>query len=134
MSGCNLESPYLGLGVGPARPIPPALRAGLIPSLQFLTPVTGRQAQSCSFNLYSCLAITMSLYYDAAPLLLSTPGAAGSLKSRVFSSKNLKSPSKQVFALVSEASKWSPVLADVVERSQLLQLERKVCISNQLLR
>lgn len=68
----------------------------------------------------------MSLYYDAAPLLVSSPDAGGSLKSRVFSSKDLKSPPKQVFALVSEASKWSPVLVDVIERSQLLQLERKV--------
>lgn len=68
----------------------------------------------------------MSLYYDAAPLLVSASDAAGSLKSRVFSSKDLKSPPKQVFALVSEASKWSPVLVDVIEKSPLLQLERKV--------
>lgn len=68
----------------------------------------------------------MSLYYDAAPLLVSASDKDGSLKSRVFSNKDLKSPPKQVFALVSEASKWSPVLVDVIERSQLLQLERKV--------
>lgn len=70
----------------------------------------------------------MSLYYDAAPLLVSASDGASSLKSRVFSSKDLKSPPKQVFALVSEASKWSPVLVNVIEKSQLLQLERKVCI------
>lgn len=69
----------------------------------------------------------MSLYYDAALLLVSAPDAAGSLKSRVFSSNDLKSPLKQVFALVSEASKWSPVLVEVIEKCQLLQLERKVC-------
>lgn len=68
----------------------------------------------------------MSLYYDAAPLLVSASNAIGSLKSRVFSSKDLKSPPKQIFALVSEASKWSPVLVDVIEKSQLLRLERKV--------
>lgn len=69
----------------------------------------------------------MSLYYDAAPLLLSEPGQSlGSLKTRTFGAKDLKSPPKQVYALVSEASKWSPILKEVVEKSQLLQLERKV--------
>lgn len=66
----------------------------------------------------------MSLYYDAAPLLLPCP--AGSLKSRVFNSKDHKSPSKQIYALVSEASKWSSVISEVIEKSRLLQLERKV--------
>lgn len=70
----------------------------------------------------------MSLYYDAAPLLVSASDSAGSLKSRIFGSKDLKCPPKQVFALVSEASKWSPVLVGVIEKSQLLQLERKVLI------
>ena len=74
----------------------------------------------------------MSLYYDAAPLLLPNPDqAAGSLKSRIFNSKGHKSPPKQIFALVSEASKWSPVLSEVIEKSQLLQLERKVRSGNQ---
>ena len=68
----------------------------------------------------------MSLYYDAVALLVLSTDQAGSLKSRVFNSKHLKSPPKQVYALVSEASKWSSVLSEVVEKSQLLQLERKV--------
>ena len=68
----------------------------------------------------------MSLYYDAAPLLLASPDQASSLKSRVFTSKDHKSPPKQIFALVSEASKWSPIISEVIEKSQLLQLERKV--------
>ena len=68
----------------------------------------------------------MSLYYDAAPLILPNADQAGSLKSRVFNSKGHKSPPKQIFALVSEASKWSPVLSQIIENSQLLQLERKV--------
>ena len=72
----------------------------------------------------------MSLYYDAAPLLLPSPDQAGSLKSRVFNSKDHKSPPKQIFALVSEASKWSPIISEVIEKSQLLQLERKVRISS----
>ena len=68
----------------------------------------------------------MSLYYDAAALLLPNPDQTGSLTSRVFNAKDLKSNPKQIFALVSEASKWSPVLSEIIEKSQLLQLERKV--------
>ena len=73
---------------------------------------------------------TMSLYYDAAPLLLASSEQTGSLESRVFNSKGNKSPPKQIFALVSEATKWSPVLSEVIEKSQLLQLERKVSASD----
>ena len=72
----------------------------------------------------------MSLYFDAAPLLLPNPDQAGSLKLRIFNSKGHKSSPKQIFALVSQTSKWSQVLSDVIERSQLLQLERKVRTSN----
>ena len=68
----------------------------------------------------------MSLYYDSAPLLVSDPDATTSLKAKVFRSKNLKSPPKQVFALVSEAAKWSSILVEVIEKAQLLHLERKV--------
>ncbi len=68
----------------------------------------------------------MSLYYDAARFLAPSEAKSGSLKSRVFSSKELRSSPKQVYALVAEASKWSPILAEVVEKSQLLQHERKV--------
>lgn len=63
----------------------------------------------------------MSLYYESTPFL-----SQGSLKSQVFSSKSLKSAPKQVFALVSEATKWSVVLTEVIENSQLLAYERKV--------
>lgn len=69
----------------------------------------------------------MSLYYDAAPLLVSSGDSDSSLKSKVFNSKDLKSPPKQIYALVIEAAKWSPVLVEVIEKSQLLKLERKVC-------
>lgn len=70
--------------------------------------------------------IPMALYYDAAPLLSSSE-QTGSLKSRVFNSRDIKSSPKQVYALVSEASKWSSILTEVIEKSQLLQYERKVC-------
>ena len=72
----------------------------------------------------------MSLYYDAAPLLLPCSDHSGSLKSRIFNLKGTKSSPKQIFAVVSEASKWSPVLSEVIEKSQLLRLERKVRPSN----
>lgn len=68
----------------------------------------------------------MSLYYDAARFLSSSNGQSGSLKFQVFGNKDLKSYPKQVYAIVAEASKWSPILAQVVEKSQLLQHERKV--------
>lgn len=71
----------------------------------------------------------MSLYYDAASILLHIDDPAGSVKSRIFDSKDIKSSPKQVYALVSEASKWSWVLTGVIEKSQLLQHERKVCES-----
>ncbi|KAL8919127.1 MAG: hypothetical protein Q9172_005131 [Xanthocarpia lactea] len=67
----------------------------------------------------------MSLYYDAAKFLLPSKDQSGSLKSRVFGTKDLRSSPKQVYAVVAEASRWSPILAEVVEKSQLLQYERK---------
>ncbi|KAL8818696.1 MAG: hypothetical protein Q9191_007884 [Dirinaria sp. TL-2023a] len=66
----------------------------------------------------------MSLYYDAASLLQS--GQSGSLKSRVFGARDLKSPPTQVFALLTEASKWSEILAETIEKSLLLEQEKKL--------
>ena len=68
----------------------------------------------------------MSLYYEAEKFLLNSDHATGSLKSRVFSAMNLKSKPTQVYALVTEGSRWSPVLKEVVEKSQLLSFEKKV--------
>ncbi|KAI4260663.1 MAG: hypothetical protein L6R42_003965, partial [Xanthoria sp. 1 TBL-2021] len=70
----------------------------------------------------------MSLYYDAARFVAPLENQRGSLKSRVFGAKDLRGSSKQVYAIVAEASKWSPVLAEVVEKSQLLHHERKIRI------
>lgn len=67
----------------------------------------------------------MSLYHEAAAILTNPEG--GSLKSRVFSAKNLKSPPAQVYALALETCKWSAILKEVVDSSQLLNHERKVC-------
>ncbi|CZR54367.1 related to NOL1R protein [Phialocephala subalpina] len=68
----------------------------------------------------------MSLYYEAADLLTAPTNAGGSLKSRIFSKKDLKSQPAQVYALAIEACKWSSVLKEIVENADLLRLERKV--------
>ncbi|KAL8776639.1 MAG: hypothetical protein Q9213_008190 [Squamulea squamosa] len=75
----------------------------------------------------------MSLYYDAAKFLEPFKSQDGSLQSRVFGTKDLKSSPKQVYAVVAEASKWSLILAEVIEKSQLLQHERKLTPSLALL-
>ncbi|KAK0646477.1 S-adenosyl-L-methionine-dependent methyltransferase [Cercophora newfieldiana] len=70
----------------------------------------------------------MSLYHEAAGLLLSAPTAThgGSLRSRIFRDKELKSPPAQVYALVLETCKWSGVLKEVVGGAGLLKAERKL--------
>ncbi|OCK85050.1 S-adenosyl-L-methionine-dependent methyltransferase [Lepidopterella palustris CBS 459.81] len=68
----------------------------------------------------------MSLYYEAASILTNADKAGGSLKSRIFNKKDLKSTPAQLFALVTEVSKWSAVLKEVVERSGVLKEERKL--------
>ncbi|KAL9015435.1 MAG: hypothetical protein Q9185_007164 [Variospora sp. 1 TL-2023] len=75
----------------------------------------------------------MSLYYEAAQFLLSNEGQSGSLKSRVFGSKAVKSAPKQIYALVAETSKWSEVLSGVINNAQLLRHERKLSPSLALL-
>ncbi|KAF5663566.1 NOL1R-like protein [Fusarium denticulatum] len=68
----------------------------------------------------------MSLYHEAAEVLAGSSSEGGSLKSRVFKKKNLKSAPNQVYALVLESCKWSIILKEVIERSELLKLERKL--------
>ena len=68
----------------------------------------------------------MSLYHEAAELLTASSHEGGSLKSRVFGRKNIKSPPNQLYALVFESCKWSGVLKEVIEGSELLKHERKV--------
>lgn len=71
-------------------------------------------------------AFAMSLYYEAAAILANTEKVGGSLKSRIYTKKDLKSTPGQIFALIAEASKWSVVLKDVIEKCGLLAEERKV--------
>ncbi|KAF2749532.1 S-adenosyl-L-methionine-dependent methyltransferase [Sporormia fimetaria CBS 119925] len=68
----------------------------------------------------------MSLYYEAASILANPDKTGGSLKSRIYKKKDLKSSPAQIVALVTEASKWSGVLKDVIERSGLLAEEKKL--------
>jgi putative methyltransferase len=68
----------------------------------------------------------MSLYYEAADVLTAPANAGGSLKSRIFGNKNVKSQPAQIYALVIETCKWSSILKEVIERAALLSSERKV--------
>lgn len=73
---------------------------------------------------------SMSLYYEAAAILANSDNVGGSLKSRIYNKKDLKSTPGQLFALIAETSKWSLVLKDVIEKCKLLAEEKKVHISN----
>lgn len=68
----------------------------------------------------------MSLYHEGAEVLLASSTEGGSLKSRVFGRRNIKSKPGQLYALVLETSKWSSILKEVIEESGILSLERKV--------
>ncbi|KAI3337620.1 S-adenosyl-L-methionine-dependent methyltransferase [Xylariaceae sp. AK1471] len=68
----------------------------------------------------------MSLYHETADILSAT-SSAGNLKTRIFSNnKRLKSPPQTVYALASETCKWSSVLKEVIDNSELLRHERKL--------
>ena len=67
----------------------------------------------------------MSLYHETAAILSLPASQGGSLKSKVFGKKDLKSPRAQVYALALETCKWSAVLKEVVDKSQLLLHEKK---------
>ncbi|KAI5298655.1 putative 28S rRNA (cytosine-C(5))-methyltransferase, partial [Ascosphaera atra] len=54
----------------------------------------------------------MSLYYDAVTVLTSAANVGGSFKSRLYNSKNLKSPPAQIYALVAECAKWDHFLKE----------------------
>ncbi|PSR81114.1 S-adenosyl-L-methionine-dependent methyltransferase [Coniella lustricola] len=68
----------------------------------------------------------MSLYHETASILDGDAPTGGNLRSRVFNNKDIKSPRGQIYALAVETCKWSSVLAEVVDNSQLLQCERKL--------
>ena len=72
---------------------------------------------------------SMSLYHEAASVLTTARNDQGSIKSLVYSKKGWKSDPKTLFALSTEAAKWSEVLSEVIERSGVLKVEKTVrCI------
>ncbi|KAI0118612.1 S-adenosyl-L-methionine-dependent methyltransferase [Nemania sp. FL0031] len=70
----------------------------------------------------------MSLYHETADILSAPSTTGGNLKTRLFGNKNknLKSPPQQIYALASETCKWSSVLKEVIDSSDLLRHERKL--------
>ena len=68
----------------------------------------------------------MSLYFDAVSILTTSSTVGGSFKSRIYSAQNLRTSPAQVYALITEASKWDRVLTEVIEHADLLPQERKV--------
>lgn len=70
----------------------------------------------------------MSLYHEGAEVLVASSTEGGSLKSRIFGRRNIKSTPGQLYALVFETCKWSSVLKEVIEASAILSLEKKVRI------
>lgn len=69
----------------------------------------------------------MSLYHEAAQVLDTARKDGGSFKSIVFGKKDWKSNQKTLFALTTEATKWSEILSGVLENSETLRLEKQVC-------
>ena len=71
----------------------------------------------------------MSLYHEGAEVLVASSTEGGSLKSRIFGRRNIKSTPGQLYALVFETCKWSSVLKEVIDASSVLLIEKKVRIS-----
>ncbi|CAG7920253.1 unnamed protein product [Penicillium olsonii] len=67
----------------------------------------------------------MSLYFDSVAIL-TAPSSGGSFKSRIYSARNLRVSPAQIYALTTEAAKWDTVLAEVIDKSGILALERKL--------
>jgi len=97
-------------------------------------PIT--RAENCAANSNfphgqiwtSCIKFTMSLYHEAAAILDTVNKGKTSLKAEIFGKKTWKTDGKVLFALTSEAAKWSSILAEVVEKSGLLKIEKQVSV------
>lgn len=68
----------------------------------------------------------MSLYHEAAGVLDTARKDKLSLKTLIYSKKTWKSDPKTLFALGTEAAKWSEILSEVLERSDVLKIEKQV--------
>ncbi|EAS28029.3 NOL1/NOP2/sun domain-containing protein [Coccidioides immitis RS] len=67
----------------------------------------------------------MSLYFDVVSILTAPLEVGGSLKSRIYNSR-LKSSPPQIYALITEVTKWNAVLKEVVDSSDILAHEPKL--------
>lgn len=67
----------------------------------------------------------MSLYDDAASILSTPSPTGGSFKSRIYASRTKTSPA-QIYALITEASKYDILLKEVIENAGILDSEHKV--------
>jgi hypothetical protein len=94
-------------------------------SLNFLTIEIWWFDEEESILSWKCVE-SMSLYVDAAKALSNSDKKGGSLRSRIYNGREWNHPAPQIYALVSETMKWSPVLKDVIEKSHLLNIEKKV--------
>ncbi|GAB7335985.1 hypothetical protein MBLNU13_g08224t1 [Cladosporium sp. NU13] len=74
----------------------------------------------------------MSLYHEAAAVLEKVNKGKTSLKAEIFGKKTWKTDGKVLFALTSEAAKWSSILAEVVEKSGILKIEKQSKLSPML--
>lgn len=70
--------------------------------------------------------LPMSLYYEAARILEAARDNQGSIKSITFGRQDWKSDRKALFALATETAKWSSILSEVIENSDVLKIERQV--------
>ncbi|KAI7635001.1 S-adenosyl-L-methionine-dependent methyltransferase [Hortaea werneckii] len=68
----------------------------------------------------------MSLYHEAAGILQAVRKEQASVKSLVFSKKGWKSDPKTLFALSTEAAKWSEILSEALEKSGILSVEKQL--------
>ncbi|KAK5128953.1 hypothetical protein LTR85_000286 [Meristemomyces frigidus] len=68
----------------------------------------------------------MSLYHEAASVLDTARKKSIPLKSIIYNKKDWKSDPKTLFALSTEAAKWSEVLSEVLERSGVLKIEKQL--------
>lgn len=77
---------------------------------------------------FALLVVKMSLYYETADMLANKEKTGGSLKSRIYKSTKLHNAPAKVYALAAESTKWAPVLKEVIEKSGMLQKEKKVSV------
>lgn len=72
----------------------------------------------------------MSLYIEAARIIQRP--RYGGLRGAVFSDASVKSRPEQLYALIIETLKHQEIINEVLDKSGLLEIERKVCYAHHL--